>query len=218
MGCWIGFMTKHSAPLKVRRRRNDPVGVQARILDRAAKLFQERGFHSTSMHDVMTAAGISAGALHHHFPSKKSLGLAVLARVVRPAVQEAWIDPILKTPSLEKGVAQVFAEIVAGITARGSVLGCPLNNLALELSLTDPEYRQSIDAMFTNWRSVLAEKIATTRGGTRLDNKRRTAAANFIISAYSGAMNMAKATQSATPLTDAAGLLSNWLQAQQFAS
>jgi TetR/AcrR family transcriptional regulator, transcriptional repressor for nem operon len=211
-------MTADSQSPKRRRRRNDPVGLQARILDRAAKLFQERGFHATSMHDVMSATGVSAGALHHHFPTKKSLALAVLAQRVRPAVQEAWIDPILQTPALGKGVAQVFASIVAGITARGSVSGCPLNNLALELSLADVELRKGIDAVFSEWRAVLGEKIAGTRGGARLDSKGRAAAANFIISVYSGAMNMAKAAQSATPLADAASVLSNWLRAQQLAS
>jgi TetR/AcrR family transcriptional regulator, transcriptional repressor for nem operon len=211
-------MTADSQSPKRRRRRNDPVGLQARILDRAAKLFQERGFHATSMHDVMSATGVSAGALHHHFPTKKSLALAVLAQRVRPAVQEAWIDPILQAPALGKGVSQVFASIVAGITARGSVSGCPLNNLALELSLADVELRKGIDAVFSEWRAVLGEKIAGTRGGARLDGKGRAAAANFIISVYSGAMNMAKAAQSATPLADAAGVLSSWLRAQQFTS
>jgi AcrR family transcriptional regulator len=201
-----------------RRRRNDPEGLRARVLDKAAELFQQRGYHPTSMHDLMRATGVSAGALHHHFPTKKSIGLAVLADRVRPAVRAAWIDPVREAPSLGKGVADVFGGIIAGIRARGSVLGCPLNNLALELALTDADLRRNVESIFAEWRAALAERIAATRGGARLDGKGRTAAANFVISVYSGAMNLAKATQSATPLADAAGLLSDWMDERRFAS
>lgn len=200
------------------RRRNDPEGLRARILDQAARLFQERGYHSTSMHEVMQAAGASAGALHHHFPTKKSIGLAVLADRVSPAVRAAWIEPIRQAPALGKGVAEVFESIIAGIRARDSVLGCPLNNLALELALTDADLRRAVESIFAEWRAALTERIGGTRGGARLGGKDRAAAANFVISVYSGAMNLAKATQNAAPLADAAGLLSRWLDERRFVS
>jgi TetR/AcrR family transcriptional repressor of nem operon len=212
-------MTGHSPPQKRRgRRRNDPEGVRSRILDCAAKLFQERGYHSASMHDVVAASRVSSGALHHHFPTKKALALGVLSDRVGPVVREAWIDPLRRAPTLEKGVAEAFADIIAGIRARGSVLGCPLNNLALELALTDVDYRRRIDGVFAEWRTVLSDRIAHTRGGARLDLKERVAAANFVISVYSGAMNLAKTSQSATPLVEAASLLIQWLHARQLAS
>ena len=211
-------MTADSKERKRQRRHNDPEGLRARILDRAADLFQERGYHSTSMHDLMQTTGVSAGALHHHFPTKKSIALAVLADRVRPVVREAWIDPVREAPALGKGVAEVFGGIIAGIRARGSVLGCPLNNLALELSLTDADLRRHVESIFAEWRAALAERIGATRGGAKLDAKERVAAANFVISVYSGAMNLAKATQSAAPLADAADLLSQWMGQHRFAS
>lgn len=211
-------MSVESSPPKRRRRRNDPIGLRSRILDRAARLFQERGFHAASMQDVMVASGVSAGALHHHFPTKKSLALAVLSERVRSAVEEAWIIPVRRAPALAQGVADVFADIVRGIQTRGTVYGCPLNNLALELSLSDIDLRKGMENIFVEWRTAIEEEIGRTHGGMRLGAERRAAAANFIIAAYSGAMNMAKATQSATPLVDAARLLAQWLQAQGLAS
>lgn len=200
-----------------RRRRNDPQGLRARILDQAARLFQERGYHSTSMHDLMKETGVSAGALHHHFPTKKSLALAVLADRVRPAVREAWIDPVRNEPALGKGVADAFRSIIGGMRAQGPVLGCPLNNLALELALTDADLRRGIESIFAEWRGMLVDRIGGTRGGARLDANRRAAAANFVISVYSGAMNMAKATQNTAPLTDALELLTHWMSEQRLA-
>jgi AcrR family transcriptional regulator len=200
------------------RRRNDPEGLRGRILDNAARMFQERGYHSTSVHDLIHVSRVSAGALHHHFPTKKALALAVLADRVGPVVREAWIDPVRQASTLGRGIAAAFADIIAGMRERGSVLGCPLNNLALELALTDADLRNAVEGIFAEWRAVLIERIAATRGGARLDAKERLAAANFVISVYSGAMNLSKATQSSAPLADAAQLLANWVRDHQLAA
>lgn len=200
-----------------RTRRNDPQGLRTRILDAAADMFQNRGYNGTSMHDLMDAIGVSGGALHHHFPTKKSLALAIIADRVAPTVRETWIEPVRTSSSLGRGVASVFAGIISAIEVRGSVLGCPLNNLALELALADPELRDAIQKVFAEWQAVIAERIGATRGGARLNRGKRASAAAFIVAVYSGAMNLAKANQSALPLRDAAGALSQWLGERKFA-
>jgi AcrR family transcriptional regulator len=43
------------------------------ILDTAATLFAERGFHGVSMHDIGTACGISGPALYKHFAGKDDI-------------------------------------------------------------------------------------------------------------------------------------------------
>jgi AcrR family transcriptional regulator len=51
---------------------------RAGLLDAAEELFAERGFAGTSLADVAEAAGVSKGAIYHHFPSKDDLFLALL--------------------------------------------------------------------------------------------------------------------------------------------
>lgn len=201
-----------------RIRRNDPQGMRARILDSATRLFQERGYHASGMRDVMQDTGVSSGALHHHFPTKDALALAVITDRVAPIVREAWIEPVRHGPSLSKAVAEIFTNITRGIEQRGAVMGCPLNNLAMELSVTSPQLRAALEAIFQEWQTVLADRIGETPGGARLDRRKRAAAAEFIIAAYSGAMNLAKATQSASPLRTAASNLSTWLRERCFAT
>ena len=198
-------------------RRNNPESMRSRVLDAAARLFQERGYHSTGIRDIMQATGISSGALHHHFPTKDAIALAVITERVGPVVRESWIDPVRLASSLAKGVARVFAEIIQGIEERGSVAGCPLNNLTMELSFSNPQFRTALESIFREWQAALAERIGATRGGARLDRAKRSAAAAFVIATYSGAMNMAKTTQSAAPLRVAAAHLSVWLRERGFA-
>jgi AcrR family transcriptional regulator len=199
-----------------RARRNDPLGLRARILDAAARLFQTRGYHATGMRDVMEVATISSGALHHHFPTKEALALAVISERVAPVVRETWMDPIRVSSSLSGAIMQIFAEIARGIEQRKSAPGCPLNNLTVELSFGSPQFRSSLRSIFEEWQSTLAERIGVTRGGARLGRAKRDAAAAFVIATYSGAMNLAKATQSASPLRAAASNLSAWLGQRRF--
>jgi AcrR family transcriptional regulator len=198
------------------RRKNDPQGLRARILDVAAELFQLRGYFSTSMQDLMQAAAVTGGALHHHFASKKALGVAVIRERVAPAVRETWIDPLRSAASLPAAISRVFAGIRTGIETRGRVAGCPLNNLALELSLADQEFREAVEVVFDEWRAVLGDRIGRTPGGARLTRSRRAAAAMFIISTYSGAMTQAKTSQSAAPLQCAGDELARWMRERNF--
>ena len=47
--------------------------VRDRILAAALTLFVEKGFHSTSIPDIVAASGTSIGAVYHHFASKDEL-------------------------------------------------------------------------------------------------------------------------------------------------
>ena len=46
---------------------------QQQILDIAAELFAERGFHGVSVHDIGAACGISGPALYKHFSGKDEI-------------------------------------------------------------------------------------------------------------------------------------------------
>jgi TetR/AcrR family transcriptional regulator, transcriptional repressor for nem operon len=199
----------------VTRRRNDPEGVRARVLDAAATLFQAQGYHATGMREVIEKTGLSPGAFHHHFPTKESLAIAVIAERVAPAVRESWIDPIRHATHLRQAVAGVFADIIRGLDERGKVSGCPLNNLAMELSLTNARMREELRGIFAEWQDALAARIAQSPRGKQWSREQRRAAASFIVASYSGAMNLAKAAQDSAPLKTMQRTLSHWLADQQ---
>jgi AcrR family transcriptional regulator len=196
-------------------RQNDPAGLRRKVLDAAFNLFQAGGYNGTSMQQLTAATALSGGALHHHFPSKKSIVLAVFKERVAPAVRETWIEPVRAATSLGEGVQAVFEQIIQGLETRGTVSGCPLNNLALELSLADRDSRAAAAEIFREWQETLSERIRDTRGGRDLTKSARTEIAAFIVASYSGAMTLAKAEQDAKPLRSTAQNLKLWLQSRQ---
>ncbi|TYB67631.1 TetR/AcrR family transcriptional regulator [Nonomuraea sp. PA05] len=57
--------------------------VRQRLLAEATRLFAERGFESTSVQEIVVAAGVTKGAMYHYFDSKDDLLHEIYARVLR---------------------------------------------------------------------------------------------------------------------------------------
>jgi AcrR family transcriptional regulator len=51
------------------------------LVEVATRLFAERGYEDTSIEDVLTATGVSRGALYHHFAGKEALFEAAVEQV-----------------------------------------------------------------------------------------------------------------------------------------
>ena len=182
------------------KRSYDPQLVRARILDAAAGAYQSSGYHSTSMHDVMRLTGLSGGALYHHFPTKKALALAVIRERVARDVAETWIEPIRATAGTARALRRVFDAVTGELDERVTVKGCPLTNLALELSLADPDLREAMHAIFEGWRSAIAESVREDQGSGALAHLDPEDFATFVVALFSGAMGLAKSAQSTAPL------------------
>jgi AcrR family transcriptional regulator len=201
-------------PADKRRRSNDPEATRRRVLDVAARAFQARGYHATSTHDIMREAGVTGGAMHHHFPTKKALGLAVIRERVAPAVEETWMEPVRSARTAAEGMADVFGRIAATLDDRGRVLGCPLNNLALELALADPEFQGAVQNVFEGWQAAITQRLRADQAAGALRNADPEGLATLIVASYSGAMAMAKANQSSEPLKRCAQLLAAVVQSR----
>lgn len=47
--------------------------LKEQVLNTALRLFSEHGYFNTSIHDIRRAAGVSTGAIYHHFENKEHL-------------------------------------------------------------------------------------------------------------------------------------------------
>lgn len=64
---------------------------QSRIEQAATELFYEQGYHATSMRDIASRVGITAGALYNHFPGKQDLLFAISLNTTRALCDEALV-------------------------------------------------------------------------------------------------------------------------------
>ncbi|TFF40546.1 TetR/AcrR family transcriptional regulator [Pseudomonas sp. RIT623] len=65
----------------VRRTRAEMEATRATLLVTARRVFSEHGYAATSMDDLTARAGLTRGALYHHFGDKQGLLEAVVAQI-----------------------------------------------------------------------------------------------------------------------------------------
>jgi TetR/AcrR family transcriptional regulator, transcriptional repressor for nem operon len=163
------------------------------ILDAAGRLIHLRGFHNTSVDDILRESGVGKGNLYYYFKSKDELGYAALDRTLERIEGEILeplsahgMDPWMQLESfLQYAVERGRREGCAG--------GCPLGNLALEMSDVHEGFRTRLSSAFSHVRSKIEETLdrakseSTLRIGTDIPRL-----ANFILAGFEGAFMMGK--------------------------
>ncbi len=176
------------------------------ILTTAARLFLEQGFAATGVATICREAGINTGSLYHFFPSKDALLIGVLKWYedhLRPLV----MDPIEQAePDPIERIFKLLAWYRGNLVATDCRLGCPIGNLALEVSDTHPEARPFIDINFHNWADAILAWL--DEGADRLppDTDRR-ALSRMVLTVMEGGIMQARAAGSLAPFDDSVAQL-----------
>jgi AcrR family transcriptional regulator len=182
----------------VTRRTREPELTRQKILDAAFHEIYRRGFQAASLDSILAEAGVTKGALYHHFPDKASLGYAVVDDVIRGHLLARWLGPLEQLDGDPLAVLQMaFRERGKSVKPNEVELGCPLNNLAQEMSPLDDEFRRRVEAVFDEWRDGFANAIhrAKETGTVRADVDSRQVAA-FLVAAAEGSFGLAKNARS----------------------
>ena len=79
----------HTDGTNVNRRVAQGDATRAALVRAARDLFGERGYVETSMDDVVAQAGVTKGAVYHHFQGKEGLFTAVFEQVYREVTDQA---------------------------------------------------------------------------------------------------------------------------------
>lgn len=93
----------------------DPVSTRTRILDSALEVFARKGYHDSSVDEIVTHSGTSKGSVYFHFPNKQRLFLALVdkfAQLLERRVKEAIEEE-------EEGIQRVDAALKATLSTFG---------------------------------------------------------------------------------------------------
>jgi AcrR family transcriptional regulator len=176
--------------------RRTPDATRQKLLERAFEEIHRNGFRSASLDSILTDAGVTKGALYHHFPSKAELGYAVVDEVVRPWMEQIW-HPITVADNPIDAAIGVIRQRLRERSEMALTIGCPFNNLTQEMSGVDEGFRTRLSAILHDWRHATAEAMRRGQAnGTVCPDVDPRAAAAFVISSVEGCVGMAKAAQS----------------------
>jgi AcrR family transcriptional regulator len=178
-----------------------PQDTRTRILEAAAQLFHEQGYHATGIATILRQADVNAGSLYHFFPGKEELLEGVLRwrlEELRPQVTDpaeaATADPVER-------VFALMRRYRAMLDFTACTMGCPVGNLALELSDSLPRIRALIHANFENWVDVVEGWLVAAGPRLPADVDRRQLA-RFVLTVMEGGIMQARALGAPGPFEE----------------
>jgi AcrR family transcriptional regulator len=113
---------------EAKRGRGRPVAFdRAKALNKAMKLFWERGYEGTSFDELISAMGISASSFYNSFGSKEALYCEATRTYLEWAGQ--WFFAILNDPSIDTktAFARLFEATAQEFTRGDHPLGCMIS-------------------------------------------------------------------------------------------
>jgi len=164
---------------------------RTRMLEATAGLLRQRGYHGTSLNDILTASGAPRGSLYFHFPGGKD---QLVMEVTRNSIAQVaeWLSERLaaeETPAA--AISAIFEATARMLEENDFARGCPVAPLVLDGTTEVPELVDLTRAAFEKWIGLL--QASFTKAGIAAPRAR--ALALLVESSLEGLMVIARATR-----------------------
>ena len=168
-----------------------------RMVISAALLIRERGAHPTAIADVLEHSGAPRGSAYHYFPGGRT---QLLCEAIDYAA-EYMANRLAQAPSAVDALDGLFDTYRKQLQRSDFRAGCPVVAVAVEAG--DPAKQDQSDAVieraaaaFARWRAAIAQRLVADG----MAAKDAGALAVLILSAFEGAIVLARAARDAEPL------------------
>lgn len=132
------------------------------ILEAAAQVFRQKGFHGASMQDIAEAVNLQKASLYHHVSSKQEILLALLNRALELLLERisAISDQPLPADKKLSQMIRAYLQILAENTDLSAVLLFEHRSLERRQHARHVPNRDKFEAL---WRNVLEEGVESNR-------------------------------------------------------
>jgi TetR/AcrR family transcriptional regulator, lmrAB and yxaGH operons repressor len=162
---------------------------RSRMIQAAAQLFRQRGYHATAFSDVIQASGAPRGSTYFHFPGGKQElareAIALAGDEIEQMVAEA-AGHCDGPGSFVRALGDMVAVRLEGSDFRS---GCAIATMVLELAPQNEELSSDFEKVFQRWRQALAHQFETWG----IAAVRATDVADLVMSVFEGALVVSRA-------------------------
>jgi AcrR family transcriptional regulator len=122
------------------------------IIEKAAHLFNSKGYAATSMSDIIKATGLAKGGIYGNFKSKEEIAVQAFEYASKKVLDEMTIK--IKAQPTYTGKLLAILQFYRNYTLQSPIDGgCPILNFSCDADDTNPELkarvRHAIDLMLS---------------------------------------------------------------------
>lgn len=162
------------------------------IIEKAAHLFNSKGFYGTSMEDIIQATGLAKGGIYGNFKSKEEIAIQAFEYAYQTVVNELAVRVRARTNAVDKlhAILDYYRNYSEESPIKG---GCPVLNTSCDADDTLPAVRarvvQAVDQMLNTLKLII--ESGQRKGEIRPDI-RAAETADMLYSQIEGGIMLAK--------------------------
>ncbi|MEW1604820.1 ScbR family autoregulator-binding transcription factor [Streptomyces sp. NPDC093808] len=160
------------------------------ILTAAARIFEERGYRAATISEILSAAGVTKGALYFHFSSKEELAQGILHEQ----------DQQLPIPDRACKVQQVVDTVLLHAYR---LQHDPMVRAGVRLSLDQQAGEVDRRGPFTHWGDIIGELLEKAEAqGELLPHISASETADVLVASFAGIQSMSQVMSDYEDLLD----------------
>jgi len=179
------------------------------VIATTVRLLRRQGLSSTGINRIIRESRSPRGSIYFHFPGGKEELTIEALRSAQRTVAERMQTAMGSGRSVATALQSVVRDYVEDLRRSAYEFGCPVANVALDVSAESPRIRAVCAEIFADWQSRIRQALERD-GHPRED---ADALAEFILSSLEGALMLCRAQKSTRPLLRVAGAIQKILAA-----
>lgn len=169
-----------------------------KMIETTSRMVQARGYHGTSLNDILKESDAPRGSLYFHFPGgKKTLVLEAIKAGIEE-VNQAIRSSFEKAENPAEGVMKTYQALAEAMEASNYQMGCPVSPVVLDLPDIGSELAETCREAYSEWTQMYCD--AFTSSG--MEPGRALRLARTVQAASEGAIVMARSEHSVEPIEE----------------
>jgi len=177
------------------------MGNREKLVEAATAILGRNGYQATSVDEILEAARVAPSNFYYHFKSKEELAIEVLEGYFEKSRQEMAPVFMNRFLSATDKLERLHEALVRKVTQSGCRGGCPMGNLAQELSDSHPEFRMRLARHFEECIDGIAMVVQDgVKSGEFRESAEPKAVAYLLFGSMQGLLLLSKSLKKVAPL------------------
>jgi len=163
------------------------------ILQKAFELIYSKGYQTTSIDDIIATTQVTKGAFYYHFKTKDEMGVAIIEEILKPTMQESFIQPIENSENPLDDFYNMISYLLLEDPFLQVKYGCPVGNLTQEMTPWNNQFSNALLELVNQWKITIEKSVVNAqKSGLIRKDLNGEQVAYFIMSGYWGIRNFGK--------------------------
>jgi len=178
------------------------------LINTATILFQEKGYKSVGLNEILKVCNTTKGALYHHFPNGKEELLITCLQSLNEAITTDIEAIFSRHLSTNDAIISMIDKLVHNFEKDGMITGYTFSSIVSEMATLSEPVRNTWSELYENMQNIYNEKLVADG----FSAESASTLSLLLTASIEGAMMLCLTQKSADPLKTIANQIPNLLK------